>query len=321
MPAIRHLAPALGAALGAVLCGVLFAASHAQAQQTRTFDIIDRQGFDAPITAYSLELPRDWSATGDILWSKPCSGNDLYEVVLTVRAPDGLAGMRILPGHQIVWLGAMTAGLDAALAQMAVAQAEAQRNDLRTRFRNTNCHVGQVTGTEQLFQTLVRPARPADMRVTATTPNDAVRKQYAQTFAAAAPGMQVYYDAVRIDMAYTLGAHPIAESLWLSWYLFQPDPADPVMAGTYQQSFVEPLRLTWVAPARRAVDQATIDALVASIRINPAWQRRVSEVQRQRAEANRRANEESWAQREADRARAEALRDADHQRFLDMIRQ
>ncbi len=273
------------------------------------------------MTAYSLQVPQDWQVSGEILWAKPCSGNDLYELDFTVRSPDGLAGMRILPGHQIVWLGAMTTGLDRSLAQMMVAQTEAQLNNMRTQFRNTNCHVGRVTGTDQLFQTLVKPSRPADMRVIATAPNDVVRTQYAQTFGVPVPGMQIYYDAVRIDMAYTLGNHPIEESLWLSWYLFQPDPGDPVMAGTYQQTFVEPLRLTWVSPDRRAADQAKIDALVASIRVNPAWQKRISEVQRKHADANRRRNEENWAQREADRARAEARHDADHQRFIDMIRQ
>lgn len=301
MPVCRYVAIAL--------CWIHLLTGMAHSQQTKSFDILDSQGFNAPIVAYSLQVPQDWQVSGEVLWAKPCSGNDLYEVVFTGRSPDGLTGMRILPGHQVIWLGAMTAGLDHALAQMMVAQTEAQLNKLRTQFRNTNCHVGHDTGTEQLFQTLVKPARPADMRVIATMPNDIGRKQFAQVFDVAAPGMQSSYDAVRIDIAYNLGPHPIEESLWLSWYLFQPDPSDPVMAGTYQQTFVEPLRLTWVSPNRRAVDQAKIDALVASIKVNPDWQNRINEVQRKRTEANRRNNEENGAQREAERARAEALRD------------
>ncbi len=311
------------------LCLSASVTSTLEAQQTTRYEILDRQGFGKPLTAYTVELPPGWQARGEILWQKPCSGNDLYELDFYARSPDGLTGLRIQPGHQIIWLAPITAGMDPSLVQMMAAQTEAQLNQLRTRFRNSNCHVGLVTGTQQLFDTLVKPARPADMKVTATTHNADQKKHFETMFGATGgTGMDTFFDAVRVDMTYALGAQQIEESLWMSWYAFQPAANDPVMAGSYQQTIVEPLRLTWLLPSRRAQDQAALDALVRSIKVDPDWQARIQEVQRKVAEnnrraadENRRANQESWDQRQADRARAEAQRDAEHRRFLDMIAQ
>ena len=65
--------------------------------QTKTFEVRDKQGFDRELVALSLEIPQDWRASGEVLWIKPCSGNNLYEITLTITSPDGLTGRGSCP--------------------------------------------------------------------------------------------------------------------------------------------------------------------------------------------------------------------------------
>ena len=113
----------------------LFLASPVWAQ-TRTFEVVDRQGFDKELVALSIEIPSDWKASGEVLWIKPCSGNDLYEITLTITSHDGLTGARILPGHQILWSHYQMSG-DPGMTQLWQSQQEAHWSELscRTPFR------------------------------------------------------------------------------------------------------------------------------------------------------------------------------------------
>lgn len=278
------------------------------------FAIIDKEGFGAAITAYTLDLPPGWQAQGRIAWTKPCSGNELYETILTATSPDGQSGLRMMPGHQVQWSDTSVDGtVDPALGQMAVAQAEATRNDMRTAFRNSNCQVGQVTGIDQILRVLILPKRPAGVQVVSTRTNDPLMALYKAGFGTPQPGITLRYDAQIIDLAYPGASGPMVERLWLSWYQFGDDPQANYMAGMpgfhFQNTYIDTITFAY-APAARAADLDAAAAAVASVKADTGWTAQVRAVQE-------RINKDRERER---KARGEAA-DLQHQQFIDWIRQ
>ncbi|MEE9427238.1 MAG: hypothetical protein V3V25_03725 [Paracoccaceae bacterium] len=289
----------------------------ASAEAMKQYKIMDNHGFGQPIAAYTVNVPQSWAVEGQIVWNKPCSGKDHYELVFTARSADGRTGYRIMPGHQILWIDSVVSGFDPQLAQMILAQDEASRNDLRTQFRNSNCHVGKVSGTQQLLQELVLTDRPAGTIVDSSMPDQALMTSFKSTFPTSEPGMKIFYDAVIVELRYPLAGQPVEESLFLSWYMFQLEPLDPTMGTLHQQTVVDSLRFAWIAPERRESDRADLQAIVGSFKINPEWDAKIQEFRRKIASQN----QVSAAERERRRLEDEARRDVQHQQFLDYIQQ
>ncbi|MCB1335310.1 MAG: hypothetical protein KDK26_17120 [Roseivivax sp.] len=260
--------------------------------QTKTFEIYDKQGFDRPIVAMSGQVPQDWTVTGEVVWAKPCSANEFFELIVTAVAPDGRTGFRMMPGHQIIW-GETRFGGDPYTAQLMQAQAEAQMNEMRTKFRNSNCHVARITDPEQLFQVLVLQNRPAGTQVLARRPNEAVRNSYAQLAGGPqVPGTRNLYDAYEVDMRYPLNGAPVIETLHFSWIMFSTEMNDPSFYMLNQTTIVDSLRLDWVPEERAQQQRALLTQIGQTLKINPEWQSRITEFQRKISDTRRRTNEQ-----------------------------
>lgn len=308
---------------GLALALTMFATTLS-AQQFRTFDIMDNQGFEAPMVAYTVEVPGDWSVRGEVVWVKPCSSSDTHELVLDIKSPDGLSGFRIQPGHKLFWNDIVVRGFDAQTAQMMTAQVAAERNTLATQLRGSNCHVQLVQSADQLFKGAV--SRPPDMRVLKRAPIEAARQNYQSIFSPTVPGMKVFFDAEQIDMTYTLNGQQVHESLFFSWYMFQLEPLDPNFGTFSQTTVIEPLRSGRVALSRRQQDEAILARIVRSLKTDAAWQARMTEFNRKRAQQSQEAaqqrredNERAWQQHQAGVAAQNAQNEAQHQQFLEMI--
>ena len=310
-----------GGAMRFLLILAMVLAAHAAAAQTRTVEIIDSQGFERPYTAYTIEVPRDWAVSGEVLWRKPCSGNDLYELVISASAPDGRTGFRIMPGHQIIWTDAVLHGLDPYTDQLMRAQIEADRNRLRTQFQGSNCHVARIDDPRQLFRTLVLAKRPPGTRETGRQPDTTLMQAFAATLGPSQPGLETAYDAFVADLAYPMGGGTVIEHVGFSWYMFRTELRDPTMYSLSQHYVVNSLQLSWVAQERQAADEAILKHVAQSFRPDPAWQAKVQEVQRKLAEQRRSETAENARQREQDRLRREQANDQQHQQFLQYLRE
>lgn len=296
----------------------------AGAQDFRSFDIMDRQGFDRPMVAYTIDVPSDWSARGEIVWIKPCSSSDVYEMVLDIRSPDGLSGFRIQPGFKLFWNDIVISGFDRQTAQLMTAQVAADRNRLATELRGSNCHVQLVQSPDQLFNGAV--SRPADMRVLDRIPIEAARQNYQSIFGSPTQGMKVFFDAEQVDMSYTINGQEVRESLFFSWYMFQLEPLDPSFGTFSQTTVIEPLRSGRVAVSRQQRDEAILARIVASLEPDSAWQAKMdafnarrSQQSQEAAQQRREDNELAWQQHQAGVAAQEAQNDLQHQQFLQMI--
>lgn len=284
------------------------------------FAIMDREGFSEPMTAITIDLPPGWTATGRIAWLKPCSGNELYEVILNARSADGQAGLRLMPGHSVQWLDVSADHtVDPMIAQMAVAQAESSRNQMRTAFRDSNCHVGKVADTRSILDALVLPKRPQGVRITGIAPDEGKLATYRASIGQPVHGMVTSFDAAVVDLAWAGPSGEMVERVWLAWYQFADDPRANYMAGIpgnhFQNTTIEGITLAW-APAARAAEIEAAEAALKAARVDPAWQARVQEAQRKLAEERARAREQAQRDRETEEMR----RDREHQRFLETIR-
>lgn len=284
------------------------------------FEVLDTEGFGESLTAITIDLPDGWQAQGRVAWLKPCSASDMYEIVLSATSPDGRSGIRMVPGHQIVWTGVDVTGVDPTFAQMSVAQAEQSRADLQGQFRESNCHVGRVAGTAEIVERLVLARRPAGARVIASTPNETQIAAFRQSLGPQTPGLRVDFDAVILELGYPGAAGEMRERLWLSWYRFRDDPTVNRIPGmphfVFETVTVEGMTFTWAPTERAEGDLAAAAAAIAGARANPDWLTRVRAEQQRRAEERRRLQAET----EADRRAREAARDRQHEQFLDMIR-
>lgn len=284
-----------------------------------TYRIMDRQGFDWPVPAFTISVPTGWKSNGQVLWNKPCSDDEFYAVVFRTISADGSQGLRIRPGHQIIWTEIYSNTGDPMMDAMAIAQNEAALNQARTQFRKSNCHVGRVTGTRQLAERLILRHRPKDAEILSIRVLTDLKETLRQTVAnngMAGLGIDTYYDAVRVRLRYNSNVGMIDEDVDLVWVMdvMTLEIPPPMASRTVQQfATIFPTNSVW-APAGK-LDAATpvFNVMKQSYRSVPEWQRQVTKLRREVQRERQKAHDES-------RKRREKLRDKQHEEFIEMIR-
>ncbi len=288
-------------------------------------DIMDRQGFSSPTPAYRFKAPENWAVTGGIRWNKPCSGDELFELVIRSTSPDGRYGFTVAPSHLVMWNdykiingGAM--GIDPMAAQsnrQMVALVESQRNESRQQTKNTNCHVAVVEGTEQLVRNLILKARPRDARLLSIEVDPAGRKMFEDTIAAGAqvPGVTSVFDFVRVRVAYGAAGVEIEEEVMFGWNMTQQVLDDAMGGRTISQTTFVLSPHSWWAPAGeldewRSVFRRMSNSLVA----HEHWKSQTDMLRRRLAEERQRAANA----RNEERQRSN---DEQHAKFIATIRE
>ena len=281
--------------------------------------VTDSEGFGAPMTAMTLDLPPGWTGSGKVIWNKPCSANDLYELSVQATAPDGQSGIRMKPGHQVQWADTtVDASVDPYVTQMALAQAAALKARMRTQFTNSNCHLGRVEGTqaqvtEALLRALILPDLPAGATVTGMRPNLPMLALYKAGTMPPQAGFFSRYDAQVIDLAYDGATGPMVERLWLTWSQYGSDASAPALPGmpqtVFQTLILDTISFAY-APASRPQDIEAGAAALLSAKLDPHWADELRKVQARIAEANQKAQKD----------RSDAF-DRQNKAFLDTILQ
>ncbi|MCR9138569.1 MAG: hypothetical protein NXI27_21390 [Alphaproteobacteria bacterium] len=297
----------------------LFSLPALSETRLETYRIMDRQGFDRPVPAFTISVPGGWQSSGQVLWNKPCSDDEFYAVLFRTVSPDGTQGLRIRPGHQIIWTEIYSNTGDPTMDSMAIAQNEAALNKARTQFRKSNCHVGRVTGTRQLADRLILRHRPKDaeiLSIKVLTDLKATLRQTVANNGMAGLGIDTYFDAVRVRLRYNSKTGMVDEDVDLVWVMdvMTLDIPPPMASRTVQQfATVFPTNSVW-APAGK-LDAATplFNAMKQSYRSVPDWQRQVTKLRREVQRERQKAHDESMK-------RQSELRDKQHEEFIEMIR-
>lgn len=134
----------------------------------------------------------------------------------------------------------MDASVDPMIAQMALARAEALKNQMAP-VRGSNCHFGELGTpaevTQKLIGVLILPNQPTGARVTGMQPNAAMLALYKAGLMPAMAGFFSRYDAQVVDLAYDGPNGPMVERLWLSWTQYGVDPNTPALPGFPSMQF------------------------------------------------------------------------------------
>jgi hypothetical protein len=103
---MKHALHATLAALGTLctLGATLLPAGSAFAQaplslHVQPLDIIDRQGFEKPMVAYTIFVPARWRTEAAVQWTLQAPCRRAFQPVFKAEAPDGSAALQLLPGE------------------------------------------------------------------------------------------------------------------------------------------------------------------------------------------------------------------------------
>ncbi|WP_425408704.1 hypothetical protein [Hyphococcus sp.] len=75
------------------------------AYRLKRVEIIDRQGFEKPMTAMTMMVPVDWTGQGGVVWgaNSGCGAGSGYTTDYTVSSPDGRSRAHLFPSYNWVW--------------------------------------------------------------------------------------------------------------------------------------------------------------------------------------------------------------------------
>lgn len=120
-------------------------------------EIIDRNGFEKPMTAMTIMVPADWTGQGGVVWgaNTGCGSGSGYTVDYAASSPDGRSGLHIFPSFTWAWNNFM--GGDPSGA----------------------CPFLQITSVEQYLNYLVSQTRPG-ARVLDFRPRPDIAESYKQ---------------------------------------------------------------------------------------------------------------------------------------------
>ncbi|MFC2953105.1 hypothetical protein ACFOOP_14290 [Marinicaulis aureus] len=74
------------------------------AHRVKRVEIIDRSGFEKPLTAYTMMVPVDWNGQGGVVWGQNmgCGGGG-STVNYSASSPDGRSGVQLMPSFSWSW--------------------------------------------------------------------------------------------------------------------------------------------------------------------------------------------------------------------------
>lgn len=280
------------------------------------FEIVDRDGFGAPIVAYSFLAPADWRLEGDVRWnpSARCPF-DLVSVQARVSDPGGDRFFEIFPGYATQWIETYAAMGAASHGTCATARPMSPADFIRQAFVPGFRPAASVSGIE------ARPgAAEAYHRHVLRREGEQLRRS----------GVRVQVDAAEARLRYDTGSGPAEE-----WVVATSTVGT---LDVLQMTFIENV-MSFGAPASELdASRRLFGAIVGSYRINPVWERavmnviesvsaaqaagRIAEIGRIRADSRRLFDEWSASvdRRDTDWRRRMAADDDLHRQFTEAIR-
>lgn len=248
---MRAALPALLLAAGAAMAGPL---------RVQPVEIVDRQGFERPLRAYSMMLPAGWRHQAQVAWTPAAGGCARpYHPRLEASAPDGSEAIALLPGEG--WgqgsFGPLAPG----------------------------CPMADIGGAEPWLRARVQRHRPGARWLGWQPRADVSSTPQVQDLGGGA-AIRQWREAGRATIAYTHAGRPVQEIVAVAASFAQMQ-----MAGLAGQAPIRSFSgeahglLTWRAPEGR-LDPKAFDALWSTLRSDPAWAARVQQGMAQMAQDN-----------------------------------
>lgn len=255
--------------VGSLLLSVI-ASYHVMKQVT----IVDKTGFEKPLPAATMLIPKDWSFESAIAYTKPggCSGIVLSQ--FKAVSPDGKTALEAFPAYGWQW------NENPDMRQLAMGQ-----NQQNAQMGFAACDVQQPMNATQFLQfTVPRVRKDAQIVKIEAIPGvrDVTSKQVQQLEAYAQQiGLPSRYgiDDARARVTYTVGGAKVEE--WLTVLVNSMSMSTPMMGGVNTSyTFTAQTAYGLRAPAGQLdANENLFKAMIGSIRLDPEWSARIAQLQ------------------------------------------
>ena len=243
--------------------------------------VVDKIGFEKPLTAMTVLIPTDWTFQGDVHFEPKniCTAN-LVTVTFRAASPDGRTSVELFPNEVWSWSD------DATTRQFMQQDLQAKAS-----FGMKGCPMGPPVAAKDFLTQNVVGRRRAGARVVSAEVDpeasravaDQVRQLEAQAAKAGIP-MRLRGDTARVKVESDRQGKP--EDEWFAGVTFargMPAPTMNAMSYTCGAEF-----LFGAAAPRGELprNEKLFRAIIGSVRVDPDWRARVEQVQLNMEAAN-----------------------------------
>jgi hypothetical protein len=255
----------------------------------RRVQIIDRQGFEKPIPAMSMLVPTDWSFDGQIRYAQKIGDpSDLVRLAFRAASPDGRLAIEMFPGWSWGWAD-----------DPMMRQAMQSQNAMSARMGGAQSEVNPPMSARDFLGRVAVPRLRPGAKVLGIEPipdlDQPLQAQVKQAQALAAQAgvqMRLKADQARARIQLAQGKAPAEE--WLTAVVFVRATAMPSMnPGTGQmgqsamyQSTADQLFALRAPPGELPAHEKLFRTVLSTVRVDPTWQARVTQVQANMSAAN-----------------------------------
>ena len=252
-------------------------------------EVVDQHGFEKPLPAMSVLIPVDWTFQGEVkLAQRIGDPADLVKLVFRTTSPDGHLAIELLPSWNWSWV-------DDPMMRQAIQNQSAMAAQLG---RAPTQMMPPMTARDFLSKVAVPKLRPG-AKLLGIEPipdlDPALQSQVKQAQALASQaGLQTRLraDEARARIQLPAGKAPAEE--WITAVVITHATAMPTLtpgsgqmrqSATYQSS-AESIYALRAPPGELPTHEKLFRTVISTVRVNPAWQARVTQVQASMSASN-----------------------------------
>ena len=252
-------------------------------------EVVDQHGFEKPLPAMSVLIPVDWTFQGEVkLAQRIGDPADLVKLVFRTTSPDGHLAIELLPSWNWSWV-------DDPMMRQAIQNQSAMAAQLG---RAPTQMMPPMTARDFLSKVAVPKLRPG-AKLLGIEPipdlDPALQSQVKQAQALASQaGLQTRLraDEARARIQLAAGKAPAEE--WITAVVITHATAMPTLtpgsgqmrqSATYQSS-AESIYALRAPPGELPAHEKLFRTVISTVRVNPAWQARVTQVQASMSASN-----------------------------------
>ena len=252
-------------------------------------EVVDQHGFEKPLPAMSVLIPVDWTFQGEVkLAQRIGDPADLVKLVFRTTSPDGRLAIELLPSWNWSWV-------DDPMMRQAIQNQSAMAAQLG---RAPTQMMPPMTARDFLSKVAVPKLRPG-AKLLGIEPipdlDPALQSQVKQAQALASQaGLQTRLraDEARARIQLPAGKTPAEE--WITAVVITHATAMPTLtpgsgqmrqSATYQSS-AESIYALRAPPGELPTHEKLFRTVISTVRVDPAWQARVTQVQASMSASN-----------------------------------
>jgi len=252
-------------------------------------EVVDQHGFEKPLPAMSVLIPVDWTFQGEVkLAQRIGDPADLVKLVFRTTSPDGRLAIELLPSWNWSWV-------DDPMMRQAIQNQSAMAAQLG---RAPTQMMPPMTARDFLSKVAVPKLRPG-AKLLGIEPipdlDPALQSQVKQAQALASQaGLQTRLraDEARARIQLPAGKAPAEE--WITAVVITHATAMPTLTpgsgqmrqSAMHQSSAESIYALRAPPGELPAHEKLFRTVISTVRVDPAWQARVTQVQASMSASN-----------------------------------